>query len=309
MTWQITTTLLVASVWLSIFVMVLRRSDFREPVAEDGPPVLDIRFLRKVYGRPGPIGRAWRVGRRFAKRVLQQGGVPFETKEARDLVVRFSVILIGILYLAISLQTMWWHLVFSFVATVLIAKICIEIRRWRGLTDNHGEALPGGIEQTLAVVIPWLVLGALSVQGYLLPKLAQDPISLAPVAIVITAIILIIIQAGRVTAVRLNDGRLSMRPENGLFQRPRALWRSFARPVFSFNLDPEEIVALAHVDLKVEKGMVVDRYQVHLYRLKICKADGTGDFAADWASKERGELSSDSPDDLIISKKVGRQTR
>ena len=44
-----------------VAVLVFRREQLPEPHAEDGPPAVDVRSLTKVYGRPGPIGRAWRA--------------------------------------------------------------------------------------------------------------------------------------------------------------------------------------------------------------------------------------------------------
>jgi multidrug efflux pump subunit AcrB len=76
-TWQIMTSVLVAALFLGLAVLVFRRPELPEPDSDEGPPLVEVRYLRKVYGRPGPIGHAWRVGEHFAERVLALGGKPF----------------------------------------------------------------------------------------------------------------------------------------------------------------------------------------------------------------------------------------
>ncbi|MHC4165278.1 MAG: efflux RND transporter permease subunit, partial [Planctomycetota bacterium] len=72
LTWRLLTTVLVAALLLAVAVLIFRRPDFPEPESADGgPPVVEVRLLRKTYALPGPVGRAWQVRRRFARRVVE----------------------------------------------------------------------------------------------------------------------------------------------------------------------------------------------------------------------------------------------
>ena len=75
------------------------------PATEGGPPVVDVRYLHKVYGQPGPIGRAWRSPQRFAERVLRSGAQAFHPRTALERILPLGLVLSGALYLSQTLQT------------------------------------------------------------------------------------------------------------------------------------------------------------------------------------------------------------
>jgi multidrug efflux pump subunit AcrB/ABC-type multidrug transport system ATPase subunit len=256
LTWQVVTTLLVGGVLLGAAVLSLRRTDPPEPVTDGGPPAVEVRFLSKVYGRPGPVGRALRLGEDFAARVFARGGVPFSSGEARERAAVLAVVLSGVGYLALNLQTMFWRVVFSFLAAAIIGRILVEIRRARGRCDDLGEVLPGGPENLLAAVAPWLVLAILVIRHTLLPYLADERVRLPPVAVILLTLILVLVQSGRNTAIRVADGAIPERVDDGFGRRTRTVWRRVSRRLFGAGLRREEVEALATVHFRAEGGMV-----------------------------------------------------
>jgi multidrug efflux pump subunit AcrB/ABC-type multidrug transport system ATPase subunit len=257
MRWQLTTTLLVGGLFLGAAVLLFRRRELPEPAAKEGePPVVEVRFLRKVYGRPGPIGRAWRLGTDFARRVVARGGEPLAPREAWEKAQSLAVVLIGAVYLALNLKTMWWRLVFSFIAANLAGRVLIEVRRARGRRDALGRVEPGGPENLLAMLAPWIVFVYLGIRYYLIPRVAEESIRLAPVALVLVAVILLLVQLGRRTAKQLAEGVIKDRLSEGFLRRSRTIWRRLSRRIFGLDLPREQIEGLATVHFRAERGMV-----------------------------------------------------
>ena len=94
LTWQIVTTLLVAAVLLGVAVLALRRQELPSPEATDGgPPAVEVRHLHKIYGQPGPVGRAWRVQQRFAEAVRKFGGRAFHPSDAWGRLIPLALVL------------------------------------------------------------------------------------------------------------------------------------------------------------------------------------------------------------------------
>ena len=155
----------------------------------------EVRFLTKVYGRPGPIGRALRVGDRFAERVLARGGRPFEPAQARERVGTLAVVCAGVGYLALAVQGMWWKLVFSLVAAALVAWLLVEVRRGRGRVDDLGRALPGGPENLVARLAPWVALAWLGFHFGLEPHLAGERVRLSWLLLLLVAAVVAFLKA------------------------------------------------------------------------------------------------------------------
>lgn len=257
LTWQVLTTLLVASLTLSAAVLVLRRERPPEPQSDEGsPPALEVRCLRKVYGRPGPIGRALRSGQDFAQRVLDRGGSPVDRSEAMSAAVTAAILFVGVVYLAIAVSSMWWTLIASLVASALVAFCLRSIRVARGCHDALGRVSPGGLENALAAFSPWAALALLAWLYTLVPWVSGNRIALAPFALAVTAFVVVIVQLGRRTAEGLASGRLGPVKSNGFVGRFRTMWRGFSRAVFGLDLPREEVEAVAGVGFRVERGMV-----------------------------------------------------
>ena len=257
LTWQVLTTLLVASLALGAAVLVLRRELPLVPQADEGlPPALEVRCLRKVYGLPGPIGRALGSGREFARRVLERGGSPVDQSEAASHAVTAAILFAGCLYLAVAVNSMWWTLMASLAAAAVAASGLRFLRVARGFFDPVGRALPGGIENLLATLAPWMAIGLLAWRETLVPILGGGRPGFAPFALVVTVAGVGVVQAGRRTAEQLAVGQLGAIKSNGFVGRIRVMWWGFSRTVFGLDLPREEVEAVAGIGFRVEKGMV-----------------------------------------------------
>ncbi|MGD9157517.1 MAG: efflux RND transporter permease subunit, partial [Desulfobacteraceae bacterium] len=253
MTWQIITTLLVGSVLLGIFVLIFRKPELPTPSADMD---VEVKFLHKTYGRPGPVGRALRAGEHFADRVLARGGKPFLPGDVIQPIITHLVLLAGVSYLAFSLSSTWWRVVFSFVGAVLLARILTLIRKLRGKCDGKGRPDPGGIENLMAFLVPWIVFIFNALIFYVAPvSVGKSPrMPLFPMMLLI--LIIIFVQTGRKTAKDLAEGRIRERPDLGFVHRLATLWRWLARILFSLDLPREEHTALKNVHFRAEHGMI-----------------------------------------------------
>ena len=216
MTWQITTTLLVASVLLGAFVLIFRKPEIPSP----SPGMkIDVKFLHKIYGRPGPVGRALRAGEHFADRVLARGGKPFLPGDTIQPIVTALVLLGGVSYLTFTLSSTWWRVVFSFAGAAILVRLLTLIRKLRGLSDEKGRPVPGGIENLLAILVPWIVLILDGLFYYLAPvSVGKSPrMPLLPMSLIV--LLIIFVQAGRKTAKDLAGGKLRERPDMGFLHR------------------------------------------------------------------------------------------
>jgi multidrug efflux pump subunit AcrB/ABC-type multidrug transport system ATPase subunit len=256
LTWQTVTTLLVGAGLLGVAVLVLARRPVPQPDTADGPPVVEVRFLHKIYGRPGPIGRAWRSGERFAERVLARGGTPFVPADARERVLTLAVLVAGAGYLAFSVQTMWWRLVTSLALAWLLARLLTEIRRWRGGCDELGRVRRGGIEGTVAALVPWVVLTVLALRYTVLPRVAGERVVFTTFAVLVVAAVLLVVQLGRRTAARVADGTALERPGEGRLRRTRGAWRRWSRRLFGLDLPRHEVTGLGGIHFRAEQGMI-----------------------------------------------------
>ncbi len=256
LTWQVVTTVLVASMLLGLIVLVFRKPELPEPRSTDGPPVVDVRYLSKIYGKPGPIGRAWHAGSRFAKRVLAMGGEPFDPQTARDRLLPLALVLAGALYLVLSLQTVFWRVVFLFVAAALAAQGLKELRRAGGKTDEYGHVLPGGPEGAAALMAPWVAWIYAGLTFHLYPRIADESIKMAGWVWIAGAVVLAVVQAGRHTARRIARDEIAERVAEGRLRRARTVWRRLSRLIFGLDLPREEVHALRNVHFAAERGMV-----------------------------------------------------
>ena len=225
MLWQVITSLLIGGGLLAVTVLLFRRQEVPIPDTGTGPPVLDVRNLRKVYGLPGPLRRAIRAPREFTQRVLAEGGTLAAAGrfDASDAVPRFGPALLLVaapLFLSSYVQSGGWTLVLWLLGAAFGARLLTDIRRARGLADAAGEVLPGGAEAFLRFVLPW---GALAAFGYWMivgPYLAGEPTKAAWLWPVLAAALLGIGQLARSSAVRQQRGRTECPRACGLAALP-----------------------------------------------------------------------------------------
>ncbi len=256
LTWRVVATILVAAVLLGVAVLIFRRPEFPKPDCSEGPPQVDVRFLHKIYGRPGPIGRAWRSTDRFVEKVRRRGGIAFDPRHARDRLLPLALLLTGALYLAFSLQTVFWRLIFLFLSSGLLSALLKAVRRARGAVDDLGRVRPGGPEGAAAAMAPWAALSCAVMSFYLLPWLAEGRIRM-PLWLVITLTLLVpVVQLGRRTALRITSGEITDRLSEGRLRRSRTVWRKLCRRLFGLDLPREQVHALANVRFTAKRGMV-----------------------------------------------------
>jgi ABC-type multidrug transport system ATPase subunit len=244
--WQVVLSFLIGGTLLAIAVLVFRPRDLPEPDCSQGPPKLEVRCLRKVYGLPGPLRATLRASKDFAQRVLERGGRAFDPADARDRLMPMALGAVGVAYLAFQLEY-FWRLMLFMVAGALLSRLVLEVRRARGLADAVGTVRPGGIEGWISALIPWGVVGAFTWVtaadgGYFLP--------------VVVSLALAAGQAIRRSARRQASGALPKRASRGALRYPRSLWRRWAARVGGFDLPSSPVLALAGVNFSIERGMV-----------------------------------------------------
>jgi multidrug efflux pump subunit AcrB/ABC-type multidrug transport system ATPase subunit len=254
--WQVVTSLLVAACWLGVIVLAFRRVEPPRPRTDDGPPALEARYLHKVYGQPGPVGRAWAAPQRFAARVLAAGGRPFDPRMAWERLPALGLVLGGALYLAGSLETVVWRVVYAMIAAGLAAAIFRELRRARGRVDRLGRVEPGGLEGVAAALAPWAGWGWVAWAVVVQPAAEGRPSGMPYWLLGVGAALILLIQLGRRTARHLARETLPERAERGRLRRARTWWRRLARAVFGLDLPRKQVHALAGVHFEASRGMV-----------------------------------------------------
>ncbi len=271
LTWQVVTTLLVAAVLLGAAALVLYRPELPEPATAGGsppggsppggsppggPPALSVRNLRKVYGRPGPVGQAWRAPEAFARKVLAAGGRAFDPRTARDRLVALGLVASGNVYLALHVRSLFWEVVFLMAAATVGARFAVEVRRARGRSDTVGRVEPGGAEGAVAFMVPWIAWTWFAYRHYLLLRVSDADPDVGPFGLGCLAAAIAVVQLGRRTARLLARGTIAERVTEGRTRYVRTAWRRLARRFFGLDLPREEIRALTGVSFDVESGMV-----------------------------------------------------
>src|SRR5690606_13352627 len=279
LTWQIITTVLVAAALLWLALAIFRKAPRLE--FHSGATAIEARYLGKVYGRPGPIKRAWRVGRDAAVSAARRS-----RRDSGERVLTFGLLLAGALFLTVNLDTLVWRLLFAYLAAAFGARVVIELRNaiWpaRAANDRAEPPARSRFDSTVLALAPWLMLAALFVAYTLLPGLDGARQALPPVAVVVLAVLTLIVQLGRRTArhaaeasrettasAEAASGVLSAeasaagacaqaraaddRPEAG---RLRTAWRQACLAVLGFDLPRAEIEALATTSFAAKQGRI-----------------------------------------------------
>src|SRR5690606_39087955 len=117
----IITTVLVAAAFLWLALAIFRKAP--RLAFDPGATAIEARYLAKVYGRPGPVKRAWRIGR--------DGAAPSARRSRRDSGERastYGLLLAGAVYLTVNLDTMVWRLLFAYLAAAFGARAVIELK-------------------------------------------------------------------------------------------------------------------------------------------------------------------------------------
>ncbi|HIN12520.1 MAG TPA: ATP-binding cassette domain-containing protein, partial [Acidobacteria bacterium] len=254
--WQVSLSLLIGGALLAVVVLIFRPRDLPDPDRSHGPPRLDVRCLRKVYGLPGPLRATLRASKDFAERVLERGGRAFDPVDARNRLAPLGLAAAGAGYLALQLQSTFWRLALWMVAAALVSRLVLQVRRARGKADATGAVLPGGIEAWVAGLVPWVTVGGFTWVTALEPRLSGEVAEATYALPIIVSLLLVVGQAARRSARRQASGDLAPRASRGWLRYPRSLWRQSAKRIGGLDLPSSPVLALAGVNFSVERGMV-----------------------------------------------------
>lgn len=249
MTWQVLTTLLTGGVLLGGAALWFLPAPPQPVQAEDAAPRLDVRFLHKIYGQPGPIGYAWRVTDLFARRVLVRGGTPFDRRDARAMLLVYALASMAAAYLAYNVRSAFWGVWWLALAVGGLALLLKALRRARGLADALGKTTPGGWENRAGLALWWLVW---PVPWWLTnDRDWRDHLWLA-----VSGLLILALQLGRRTVLRAEAGRLSLVSGVGTIARIRTLWRRSCQKWLAFDMPLRTVHALAGAEFVAQRGMI-----------------------------------------------------
>lgn len=254
--WQLVVGLLVGGVLLALIVFFFRRVHIPEPDTTDGPPELEVTYLSKIYGLPGPIRRTLNAHKNFARKVVAAGGRVFNRKDMFERSLVFSILALGAGALGWLTPERGWGLIFWLIASGFIARVFLEIRKARGLVSDDGRARRGGIEGFLAVLLPWLTIGGFVYFTFVRPILNEDGTQTTLFWPIVATLLLAFGQVMRRSATRQERGELPDRVVRGFMKYPRTWWRRLSRRVGGLDLPAEEIRALWSVSFTAKRGMI-----------------------------------------------------
>ena len=256
--WQVVVGLLVGGGLLALVVMLFRDRAQPAPAMSGGPPLLDVRNLKKVYGLPGPFRRALLAPREFARATAGRERVGGAAPAAFDAVHRFGpamVLALAPFAASIYVQGGGWKLLLWLLGTAFALRLFAEIRRAVSKTDrDNGER--SRVERVLPYALPWLAVAAFATVTFAVPTLRGLPPDVAVQWPIAGAVLLALGQLVRSSARRQQEGTLPARPTSGALRRPRTLFRLMARRVGGLDLPATPVQALASVSFRVERGMV-----------------------------------------------------
>lgn len=254
--WQIVVTLLVGSLLLAAVILTFRRSEYPEPVYTDGTPELVVSYLRKIYGLPGTIRRALNAQREFVSAVIKTGGQVFSRAETAERVIVFGLLAAGAAALGWLAERGAVILLFWFVATAFTTRILYELRKHFGGVDEHGELDAGRIVSTIAFLLPWTMLAGYAYVKHYIPYTENEAALTNLFWPIAGAILLMIGQLVRLSAVRQARGKVEERVTAGMLKIPRTILRKIARTIGGLDLPKEQVHALTSVSFSVKKGMI-----------------------------------------------------
>lgn len=261
--WQVISSFLIGAVLLGIVVFVIRPRKIVEPRSSDGPPLLEVRFLRKIYGLPGPLRRALAASREFAEEILAAKVVYFDKAYVREGLLPLGLAIVGVGYMSANVVSTFWTLSFAMVGAILFTRFILEIRRARGFADPAGRVASGGVENWMAAFVPWIVLGgsAALLSFSRLAKYENGSSTTSPLTGVLflsflIGAVLFAFQAARRNAKQQIEGTLSDRVVTGKLRAVRNIWRRVSVNLVGLDLPRKSFTALDGVSFTAEKGMI-----------------------------------------------------
>ena len=254
--WQVVCGLLVGGFLLAIIVFIFRRVSIPEPHTDDGPPELEVSYLSKVYGLPGPIRRTLTSHREFAAKVVKAGGKVFARRDTFEKSLVFLILAAGAVGLGWLTPQFGWSLIFWLVASAFVSRIFLEARKFRGLVTDEGRTKRGGVEGVAAVLLPWATIAGFVYFTFARPLLNQEEPDASLFWPIVATILLSLGQLMRRSAVRQDNGELVGRVTRGFMKYPRTWWRRMSKRIAGFDLPADEIQALWSVSFTAKRGMI-----------------------------------------------------
>lgn len=254
--WQVVCGLLVGGVLLAIIVIAFRRVAIPEPHTDDGPPELEVSYLSKVYGLPGPIRKTLTSHREFAAKVVKAGGKVFTRRGTFEKSFVFLILAAGSVGLGWLTPEFGWSLIFWLIAAAFLSRVILEARKFRGLVTDDGRTKRGGIEGVAAVLLPWATIAGFVYLTFARPLLNQEDPEASLFWPIVATIVLGIGQLMRRSAVRQDSGELVGRVTRGFMKYPRTWWRRMSKRIAGFDLPADEIRALWNVSFTAKRGMI-----------------------------------------------------
>lgn len=248
--WQIITTVLIATAFLWLTLRIFERQPQLEMVIDAAP--VETRFLSKVYGRPGPIVKAWQLGRTVEHRAHGT-----RRRDAFEGALASGLLFAGSAYLASHLDSLLWRVMFTYLCAAFAARTVIELRSVispldASASDAH-HARRARFDKVVYAASPFVMLAVLYLYHSGLPLLRGEPATVPAIVVVLLTIITAIAQLGRATA-RRSTLKTSIGEES--VGRMRAVWRRLCAALFGLDLPRTQVEALANTSLVARQGMI-----------------------------------------------------
>ena len=239
--WQIVTTVLIAGAFLWLILRLVERQPKLE--MDGGAATVETRFLGKVYGRPGPIMKAWQLGCAGDHHAQLT-----DRRDASERALALGLLFAGSAYLASHIESFVWGVVFAYLCAAFAARAVIEVRRVISPLAQSAK-----FDDVICVVSPYTMLAMLYVYHSGSPIFTGAPATAPAIAVVLLAIITLIAQFGRATARRAALSRATREESVG---RLRSVWRRMCSALFGIDLPRTQVEALAIGSFAARPGMV-----------------------------------------------------
>lgn len=253
--WQVICTILIACTLFGLIFLIFRRVEHPLPDTSAGPPILEVSFLKKIYGLPGPIRKTLNAQKQFVRAVVKASGKVYTTADTWQRNTVFLILAAGLGAIGYINEVYFWKLFFWLLGSACLAKICIEIRKLRGFVSADGAHRRGGVEGIVAVLLPWMVVGYFIYFEIVRPQ-SLDEASASWFWPIVATLLLLIGQGIRRNAVRQVSGELEDRVTRGFTRYIRTWYRRLARRIGGMDLPANEIYALTSVSFKAKRGMI-----------------------------------------------------
>jgi multidrug efflux pump subunit AcrB/ABC-type multidrug transport system ATPase subunit len=250
LTWQIITTGLIAGAFLWLLLMFFAPRTQLDLNVD--APLIETRFLGKVYGLPGPIRKAWQ-----RVRDVDGGATMAHRRESSERALALGLLFAGSAYLASHLESLIWRVLFTYLCAAFAARTVIELRNAISPLDTNASeahrARRARFDRVVHAASPFVMLVMLYLYYSAWPLLNDERATVPAIAVVLLAVITLIAQLGRATA---RQSAFTTATGDQPIGRMRAAWRQACGALFGFDLPRAQVEALATTSFAARKGMI-----------------------------------------------------